>query len=450
MTIKDKAKRYDELLEKLRKAKVDNDVCDERFCCVIDDIIPELKDGEGEKIRNWLIGYFRQYKEDGVEKYANGLKVESIIDWLEKQGEQDMIRLDKAIKFLDEQLVNDKDEVTGEPFINFQNYGTFKETFISFFKRKMLEKQSEKPQGKLALEATKEEKVDNQNCVKPVDEVEPKFKVGNWYQCTKDFFGKGVTFDKNTAYYCAKEGCLQNEYGCHIAIVKDLYDNFKLWTIQDAKDGDVLTYYNGVGEIILLFKEWKNGYIGAAHTYAHVLNNNININNWCDCGKNAHPATKEQRDTLFSKMKEEGYVWLSVKKRLVKLLFKEGDTVRKKLDGSIWHINYINEHGYWDNHKPLFPIENQNEFELVEPEPTPSKVTKENDELTVSVNESHSILLDETINWDEIRIQAAIAAMKGMLANAALVDSYRDYGISIEKSAVGYANTLIEELRKKG
>jgi len=37
-----------------------------------------------------------------------------------------------------------------------------------------LEKQGEKPQGKSALEAIKEEKVDSQNCVKTADNVEPK------------------------------------------------------------------------------------------------------------------------------------------------------------------------------------------------------------------------------------------------------------------------------------
>ena len=51
----------------------------------IEDIFPELKESEDEKIRKWLIGYFHQYKEDGMEEYANGLKVESIIAWLEKQ-----------------------------------------------------------------------------------------------------------------------------------------------------------------------------------------------------------------------------------------------------------------------------------------------------------------------------------------------------------------------------
>lgn len=36
------------------------------------------------------------------------------------------------------------------------------------------EKQGEKPQGKSALEAVKEEKVDNQNCVKSIDKVDPR------------------------------------------------------------------------------------------------------------------------------------------------------------------------------------------------------------------------------------------------------------------------------------
>ena len=49
LPIEEKAKRYDELLKKLQKAKVDNNVCDERYCCVIDDIVPELKESEDER-----------------------------------------------------------------------------------------------------------------------------------------------------------------------------------------------------------------------------------------------------------------------------------------------------------------------------------------------------------------------------------------------------------------
>ena len=154
---------------------------------------------------------------------------------------------------------------------------------------------------------------------KPTDKVEPKFKAGNWYQCTKDFFGKGVTFDKNTAYYCAQEGCLQNEYGCHIAIVKDLYDNFKLWAIQDAKDGDILVASD---DSIFIF----GGVVDCACKYYVALTtcNDIKINKKVEGGYwetsiAVHPATKEQRDTLFAKMREAGYEWDAEKKELKKI-----------------------------------------------------------------------------------------------------------------------------------
>lgn len=155
---------------------------------------------------------------------------------------------------------------------------------------------------------------------KSTDEVAPKFKVGNWYQCTKDFFGKGVTFDKNTAYYCAKEGCLQNEYGCHIAIVKDLYDNFKLWTIEDAKDGDVLVYVTDEEDLwIMIYWSLYEPYEGHVHYHALLVNDNFSDKGTCCiCIDNLKPATKEQRDLLFQKMKEAGYKWDTDKKELKK------------------------------------------------------------------------------------------------------------------------------------
>ena len=153
---------------------------------------------------------------------------------------------------------------------------------------------------------------------KPTNNVGPKFEVGNWYQCTKDFFGKGVTFDKNTAYYCAKEGCLQNEYGCHIAIVKDLYDNFKLWTISDAKDGDVLVVgdEDGTGTAIC----GKNDKYGNNILYCYYDNENgfvINTPIALECL--IHPATKEQCDLFFQKMKEAGYEWDAENKKVKKI-----------------------------------------------------------------------------------------------------------------------------------
>ena len=52
--------------------------------------------------------------------------------------------------------------------------------------------------------------------------------------------------------------------------------------------------------------------------------------------------------------------------------------------------------------------------------------------------------------WEQLRHQSAIAAMQGMLANPELLDKISlDYRITIERAAVGYANELVEQLKKK-
>lgn len=56
----------------------------------------------------------------------------------------------------------------------------------------------------------------------------------------------------------------------------------------------------------------------------------------------------------------------------------------------------------------------------------------------------------EDEHWQDIWERAAIAAMQGMLANPELLDKISlDYRITIERAAIGYANELIEQLKKK-
>lgn len=198
-------------------------------------------------------------------------------------------------------------------------------------------------------------------------ELEPKFKVGNWYQCIKNFFGKGVTFDKNTAYYCAQEGCLLN--GCHIAIVKDLYDNFKLWTFQDVKDGDVLAFDN---DTIVIFKDLYNS--STFHSYCHIEDGLFDVSkddmpDWWE-GKGFHPATEEQRDLLFQKMKEAGYEWDADNKELKKAKVankeSEDELIRKALidyfdDANKSDENPLQSYGI-RTHEVIDWLEKQNRF----------------------------------------------------------------------------------------
>lgn len=218
---------------------------------------------------------------------------------------------------------------------------------------------------------------------KEIVSTEPKFKVGDW-----------IIFDENhNSVYQIERIDNYRYYLRHYlgGTMSVHFDNelIRHWTIQDAKDGDVL--FIGIDASTCIFKKLEGNLL-----YSYIISDGKLLvedsHYYYETSDNVHPATKEQREQLEKAIADAEYVWLSGKKELKKI-----------------------------------------------------------EELTELENESKSILLDKTINWDEIRIQAAIAAMQGMLANATLVDDARlDYRITIEQAAVSYANTLVKELKKKG
>ena len=74
----DYKKKYEELLARLQEAKGNVYKTDERYCCVIDSIVPELK----ERIRKALIRFHKSSID------VDGIKGTDIIAWLEEQGEK--------------------------------------------------------------------------------------------------------------------------------------------------------------------------------------------------------------------------------------------------------------------------------------------------------------------------------------------------------------------------
>ena len=86
--IEEKAKRFDEALEKARK-RVSTEPQDHTDA-ILKDIFPELKESEDEKIRKELLESFKyQQRESRTDKeWLNGIKLSEVVAWLEKQGEQ--------------------------------------------------------------------------------------------------------------------------------------------------------------------------------------------------------------------------------------------------------------------------------------------------------------------------------------------------------------------------
>lgn len=99
---------------------------------------------------------------------------------------------------------------------------------------------------------------------------------------------------------------------------------YHLWTIQDAKDGDVLSSENPF--IFRGFGDKRNpnsptAYCGIDLSGTFILS--TENDRWTN--RDVHPATKEQRDLLFQKMEEAGYEWNAEKKELKKIEQKPTD-----------------------------------------------------------------------------------------------------------------------------
>ena len=169
----------------------------------------------------------------------------------------------------------------------------------------------------------REEKVDDANKVKP------KFKVGDYVAINPELRFASPLCIKDIDNNNYRVESLDGDSG--VPTIDYLDKNYHLWTPQEAKDGDVLANDHH----ILIFKEfdydWHSNWTpDSVKAYCGIKPNGnfeLDKDNWCFCGTlHIHPATKEQRDILFQKMKEAGYEWDSNKKRLnQRTTLKEND-----------------------------------------------------------------------------------------------------------------------------
>lgn len=153
-------------------------------------------------------------------------------------------------------------------------------------------------------------------------EPEHKFHVGQYI--TDGYVGGQITSIEDN-YPCYK--ILDFMGGINTTIPFTLQENYHLWTIQDAKDGDVLCCKSGW---MCIFKSLNN-HTNTFSSYCFMDSDKYFFNSGSEChtldkkfinayNGEIHPATKEQRDLLFQKIKEAGYKWNDETKTLEKLL----------------------------------------------------------------------------------------------------------------------------------
>ena len=155
---------------------------------------------------------------------------------------------------------------------------------------------------------------------KPTDNVEPKFKDGDWVVNNNGEPQLSQVISRSWPDSKIKRATRNSEMFINTTTLDKQYH---LWTIQDAKDGDVLCTKNKCCPFIYDKGRYNNG---LAYYYVGIdVSGNLNIksphNMLAHFGRldNIHPAAKEQRDLLFKKMHEAGYEWDGEKKELKKI-----------------------------------------------------------------------------------------------------------------------------------
>lgn len=247
-----------------------------------------------EKIRKELYKYFRDLQLSSDKEFSPSISIDEILAWLKKRDEKTEpidgfnTEFERQISHLIASTINKeydytKDFVkwTSDALLNYAKHG--------------LEKQGEQNHS---------------------DKAEPKFKIGDW-----------ITFYGGEPFKILKVESEQNGILDYLLLGqngRDSYynkkyvdENARLWTIQDAKDGDIL-----MANAPFIFNGNLEGGIGCpgAHCAINTLGK-FQIPKYQEhwTGHTTTPATKEQRDLLFSKMKEAGYEWDSEKKELKKI-----------------------------------------------------------------------------------------------------------------------------------
>ena len=324
-------------------------------------------DDEDEKIRKELIAFIKKRDRSGCD-----YDYDKWIAWLEKQKDTNALIQEASEKAYTEGI-----RVERKHWLEKQRESTLKSTLIKEIKRRkeLLSQEKEKAVSsseKLSLGgriAMLEELLVFAN--EKQDEQKPilDFKASNWYVSKVDGKIHDLTYnptDKVKSMFKVGDWIIDNNiktpflitsisnekydvisiYGTDMSFsFREVERFYHLWTIQDAKAGDIIVDGNFIG----IFKE--NNYSPSDKSGCMFLYCSFDISNdkfYTESGgynpTYFYPATKRQRDALIKAMADAGYTFDFDKKELKKIesTIEQVNDEDYGIDG-LWHAQKILE-----------------------------------------------------------------------------------------------------------
>lgn len=257
-------------------------------------IFPQLKDSEYEKTRKSLIVYLKEYKNNA----RSEVMVKEFVKWIKWVEERKEVEVDEELSKLLNRVI----------------YHFINDIDIPYSERDEMSKKI----------IPYVEQLEHPNS----DTIVPLFKVGDWCIDKTDGTVFIITKTDGTYTYRTTE---DKEYSCSY---RSLETDARLWTIEDAKSGDIIidppTSYEE--QSVFIFERIdKDGVVRCYVTLSNMKTLRIS-NNVCNvCGYanriQYRPATKDERDCLFQKMHESGYEWNAEELKLVNSTLIEKENI---------------------------------------------------------------------------------------------------------------------------
>lgn len=361
LSIQEKAQLYDEAIERANELLYVIDKKSLQYKAITH-ILPYLKDND-ERIREALIRFHKSTID------IDGIKGEEIIAWLEKQDEQKpnpysgtsfeynghtwgMCARDNGVEILIDGHLNGRvftdDSNAKEMFIkalerveeqnakgykltdcdknswweDFKSYIGYSEQILANSAKTCKDEQKHINEQASVLDKHIDEFI-NQN---PADKVEPRFKVGDWvvYNISESVY----QVEKKENY----EYTLRHISGGSLCLSFSNEERIREWTIQDAKDGDVLEFGDH-GGLVVGIVSYINKSTGKVDVHCLLENNKFKVGNYyaLDTIK-PHPASREKRDALMKAMADAGYEWNAGKKELKYKLTEFEKAIKDMMD----------------------------------------------------------------------------------------------------------------------
>lgn len=227
--------------------------------------------------------------------------------------------------------------------------------------------------------------------------IEQEFHIGEWIVNNgHSYLIAGIDYLDNK-YLFETEGYTHEQLNWEY--IENVDGKYHKWTIEDAKDGDVLVT---ISERPFIYK----GCLDTVHPNSPVAYCGIIIEgyfqpSYCTdfwwTNEEVHPATKEQCDLLFKKMHEEGYEWDTEKRELKKTenseyhtpKFEIGDvmrTLQEAAEGMTDGMPVIIaiDKDYYHCNNELIAIKDQDDYEY----PPMNKRQKTKDKVIVTLIEN--------------------------------------------------------------